>query len=349
MSERLKIYACSGIGETNVVKEWISEGTTAADNTQAMNTLLADINLTVTRLRFPNTMTDSEIRAAYSWLDLYSICFYYARLYRNDSESLAEAGKCICKLVEENAFVSDEFAAEWHDERVNEIIDVVDNMMSAGDAPEMSGSFKNWFTEKILGGNVVGLNEVSGVGATVTKDYGDLNKYLYDGGTYFLYLYIPEEKLSELPYVFRKKRRKQQEVYNYCKKVFCKEYGGIYGDESTMQKVIRTGIIEDFQGEMPEQVAARIVNGESVNDALIISAIISAIATVLVAVLNLIINYATAVAVAKYAVPADPDSGCPEGEDMSTLGKVKKSIKDYWMWLVAGAAALFLFTSSDNK
>ena len=46
MSEKLKIYACSGIGSTDPQKpvEYFTDGTSTVSNTQAVNTILARIN-----------------------------------------------------------------------------------------------------------------------------------------------------------------------------------------------------------------------------------------------------------------------------------------------------------------
>ena len=46
MSEKLKIYACSGIGSTDAQEPsgFYTDGTSMLSNTQAVNTLLARIN-----------------------------------------------------------------------------------------------------------------------------------------------------------------------------------------------------------------------------------------------------------------------------------------------------------------
>ena len=197
-----------------------------------------------------------------------------------------------------------------------------------------------------MDGNVVGLQQDGKIGATVKEDYGDLNKYLYDGGTYFLYLYIPEEKRSSLPYKIRRKIRKQQQVYDYCKKCFCAENGGIYGSEADMQRIIRDGIKEDFKGQTPEQVCTFMLNQEGTGFVMTASAlatIISAVLTFILGIIGLILNYASAVAVAKYAVPEDPDSGCPDGDDVALFGKSGKT----WLW-IAGGAALLYFMNTKN-
>jgi len=345
MSNRLKIYACSGIGETNRAKTWISEDTNAATNTQGMNAILAIINSLAVDLRYPENLTEKEIIAAYNALDLYSVCFYYARLYREATETLATVGNCIQKYIADGGFNSKSTRSEWHDQLVDSIIDDIDAMVASGDIQEQTGEFAEWWKKTVVDGNVVGLQQDGKIGATIKEDYGDLNKYLYDGGMYFLYLYIAEEKRSSLPYKIRRKIRKQQEVYDYCKKCFCAENGGIYGSESDMQRIIRDGIKEDFKGQTPEEVLDQLLNKERVGlDPVVIAAIISAVVTIIITLLGLIINYASAVAVAKYAVPDDPESGCPDGDDVALFGKSGKT----WLWIAGGAAALLYFMNSNN-
>ena len=246
------------------------------------------------------------------------------------------AGKCIAEYKRQDGFNSNNSDVEWHEQHIDKIIDDIDAMLLSDDKnidPEVE--FVDWWQKEVVEKNVVGLSD-GRVGATITTDYGDLNKFLYDGGTYFLYLYIPENKRASLPYRIRRKIRKQQEVYDYCKKCFCPEYGGIYGSEADMQRVIRSGIMEDFS-EKPEDVVGEILQKEGVGDPVIIAAIITAVTSVIIALLGLIINYASAVAVAKYAVPEDPESGMAEGDDFMGTRPT-----DWSKWILWGGIGLLL-------
>lgn len=348
MSNKLKIYVCSGIGKTeNRVKTWISEDTNAATNTQAMNAILSIINSLAVDLRYPDNLTHEEQVETYNALDLYSVCFYYSRLYRDATETLANVGNCISKYIYDGGFQFNSVSAEEHDNKLDGYIEDIDAMLSSGDVTEQGSDFSEWWKSVVVGGNVVGLQQDGKIGATVKEDYGDLNKYLYDGGTYFLYLYVPADKLASLSYRIRRKIKKQQEVYNYCKKNFCAEYGGIYGSEETMQRVIRSGIKEDFKGKTPEQIISDLLpnNGIGQLSPMVIAAIISAVTTLVITMLGLIINYAQAVAVAKYAVPDDPESGCPDAEDMENFGSGSKT----WLWLVAAGAAILVLFKKKNS
>ena len=345
MSERLNIYACSGIGigATNRAKEWIAEGTNAATNTQAMNSMLSHINLLATELRYPNIWTSEEYLEKLNDFDLACVCFYYAKLFRKDTEKLALAGKYIAEYKRQDGFSSNNSDVEWHEQHVDKIIDDIDAMLLSDDKdidPEVE--FVDWWTEEVVNKNVVGLSE-EGIGATVKEDYGDLNKYLYDGGTYFLYLYIPKDKYAKLPYRIRKKIRKQQEVYEYCKKCFCPEYDGIYGSEEDMKRVIRSGIIEDF-GQTPENIALDIIGKEGLGIGQMgageIASIIAAVITLIIAIISAVLDYAARVAVAKYAVPEDPESGMAEGEDF--MGNSSLDL-DWKSLLLIGGVGLLVF------
>ena len=255
------------------------------------------------------------------------------------------AGKCIAEYKRQDGFNSDNSDVEWHEQHVDKIIDDIDAMLLSDDKnidPEVE--FVDWWQKEVVEKNVVGLSD-GRVGATITTDYGDLNKYLYDGGTYFLYLYIPENKRASLPYRIRRKIRKQQEVYDYCKKCFCPEYGGIYGSEADMQRVIRAGIIEDFK-QTPENVAKDIVDKISIGqlEAPVIAAIITAITTLIISLLGLIINYASAVAAAKYAEPEDPEVGMAEGDDFMSAGTT-----DWGKWLLFGGIGILVLFGLNKK
>ena len=75
MANRLKIYACSGIGQTEqgTWNYWL-DNTETVNNTQAVNTLLALINrnyIEVTRLR---GMSDADKIANLNDIDVYVLC-----------------------------------------------------------------------------------------------------------------------------------------------------------------------------------------------------------------------------------------------------------------------------------
>lgn len=355
MNKGLKIFACSGLGDNTGSKiGFQTEDTVAVENTRAMNSMLAKVNLFATRIRRLKISTIDLVKE-YNNLTFYFVCFYYARLYRNEPEVLKALASPIAAAYNTGMFLSTSIDPEERNAMVDDIIAKIDDMLESGQYTTV-GDVYNWWMETIVKQNVVGLPEdvreyVSGIGATIRKDYGELNKYLYDGGTYFLYLFMTEKQLSKSTYAIRKRRRKQEEVYDYCRKCFCYEYGGIYGNEQDMVNVITAGIIEDF-GATPEEVVTDILQGNKKNgigvlDPITIAAIISAVVSLVLGLINAICNYAAQVAVAKYAMPEDIDDGMANEKDWEGLNgnETQSSISP----IILGAAALGLLFMNKDK
>lgn len=347
MNNKLKIYACSGVAETATKKQaFVNEGTSAITNTQAMNHLLSIMNLLATEIR-KLSLLNNEVIIKLNQLDIYSICFYYARLYRQNKAALIDAGKAIAYFYNQGYFESENADPSWHEQNIDNLISNIDNLIDE-DKPidTESSEFYKWFIA-----NVVELNNepVSGIGATVIKDFGDLNEYLYNGGTYFLYLFTPKD--VTMTDAIKKKAKGQMEVYDYCRKCFCFEYGGIYGTEQDMLRYIRSGIIEDF-GEQPEDVMRDgLHKGIGVLAPAVIVAIINAVVTLLMGIITLIVNYASQVAVTKYTVPKDAEYNAPDGDDFKNAvnGRNNKNNESSWIYIGAAAiAALFLFNNKKQ-
>lgn len=349
---KLRIYACSGVGDTKQEQPttlFTTEGTNAITNTQAMNKLLSLINMCAADSQLLTTTPEDRAKC-YLDMDIYSVCFHFARLYAGDNEKLKEAGYAISKYLEIGKFNIDSNNLEAHGARVDELIDSIQGLINSGDCEAKDSAFVDWWKKDILPYNKQGLSQEQrerakkffakrrgAVSGDSWKDNEDLNKYLNDGGTYFIYTYFTEEQLKRLPVVFRIKRDKQQEVYNYCKQVFVP----VYGSEADMRRVIANSIKFKFH-ESPEELAKDIADGkQSIGIATeLIIGIIQAITTILVAVLTLIINYCSAVAVAKYTVPEDPDAGIATEDDFADWSPKRK--EKLWMLLIGGIAALLL-------
>lgn len=350
MNNKLRIYACSGVGgdqqQQNGYSLFTTEGTNAISNTQAMNKLLSLINMCAADSQLVTT-TPEERAQCYQDMGIYSVCFYFARLYAGDNQKLTEAGYAINKLLEDGRFklISTDLAA--HGERVDELIDAAQVLIDNELYTVKDSKFVSWWKSDILPYNKTGLSKEKQERARAAlprrkssgawKENADLNTYLNDGGTYFIYTYFTDDQLQQLPYVFRKKRAKQLEVYRYCKECFVP----IYGTEADMQRIIANSIKFKFK-ESPEELCQDIVDGkQSIGIATeIIVAIIGAVVTLLSALIPTIISYCAAVAVAKYTQPADPSAGVAEESDFDDWTPGKKS--NWWLWLVGAAAAWLL-------
>lgn len=354
MDNRLQIYACSGVdGKPDT--GFVTEGTNTATNTQAMNTMLSYMNLFATEIRCLKFLSDEEKTEKMNRLDMCSVAFYYARMYREDKEALHDVGVAISKLYADGRFALKSTDAKEHEEHVDNLIVAIDDMVEVGELTEPENSaFWDWWKTEVLRGAKEGLDKkqqeallaaeanAQPVGATVKDDYGDLNKYLYDGGTYFIYLYVPEERMTDLTYAMRKKRRKQQEVYDYCRKCFT----SIYGTEEAMQRVIRSGIVEDF-GAQPEEVVEDILNGTRKDQSIgiaaeVIAAIITAVVSIVIALIGALIDYGSRVATIKYTVPNDVPDGMANPEDWEGLRTNGSSNSKIILIGLAAVAAWFL-------
>ena len=74
MADKLKIYACSGIGDTGESRifDYWTDNTQTVSNTQAVNTLLALINMRVAEVG-SLSLTQDEQAECLNDIDLYAI------------------------------------------------------------------------------------------------------------------------------------------------------------------------------------------------------------------------------------------------------------------------------------
>ena len=334
MSEKLKIYACSGLGvgetaETKNFNYW-TDGTQTLNNTQAANTLLAKINLALAELRCLKTLTDDERVKLINAINLYSVCLYFVRKYDSHYTQLEKAGRAIGALVAEGEF-DHQITIENAENEANKAIARVNEIIENGEqTAEPDITFMTWWDDTIVARNTYGFDReqrdaiaqavaaVKGVGVVDEnwKNNEDIAQYLTKGSEYFLYLYFTDAQLAKLPRAFRVKAQKQMATYNYCKDVFV----GLYGSEQDMQDIIRAGIIGYF-GETPEEVCDEIASGKREGVGVLGPAeIVSIVTAILTFVATIITSLCSAVAQIKQAQYAAIDqeainASVPSGED----------------------------------
>ena len=359
MSKKLKIYACSGIGNTNTEYNYWLDDTKTVSNTQAVNGLLSMINLCYSEVQNLN-MTTSERVERLNQIDIYSVSMYYAQVYANAPEDLHRAGQVIGYMLEKGVFDYDSLSNEERDTHLDEVLEQVADVIS-DDTLKASGEFTKWWKTNVEDKDKVFLSKkqqesvttvlenagkkISGVGATYDdwKQNADLAEYLNNAAEYFLYTYFTDEQLKNLPRVFSTKKKTQQKTYNYCKAMFV----GVYGSEESMQNIIRAGIISYFK-ETPEQVCTSIANNETKGVGIateIAVALIGAAVTLIVGIITAICNCVSQTKVAKYqtidtaaATAATPDAGDFDGMD---VGNSNASNSKLWI-MAAAAAGLYL-------
>lgn len=328
MADRLKIYACSGVGDVKFpTVTFDNYGLKTTDNTQAVNTILIAMNSC--RVRMENLeMSDSEREDYKQLLEVYKKCLQVAKSGKSDEE-LSRAGM--------------EIAAEYG----------------------LGSDFTDWWQNTIVPRNKVGLPEtarktvrqgiakakaIKGIGELDWRDNEELTEYLTKGSEYFLYTYFTDAQLRKLPSIFAIKKRKQMRTYNYCKALFV----GAYGSEAEMRRVIEDGIIQYFNAT-PEEVCRRIVsegyNKEGVGPIeWTLAAILKVIEICLVALVAIITAICAAVKESqaqKYAAINKQmvKESIPNGSDWDDidLGGGAKKLSGWLPFLAIGAGLLLLF------
>lgn len=370
MANKLKIYACSGVGQAEDSASfdyWYSNGN-VLQNTQAVNTLTAYINANQAKLRSKLLTDRTQRQDLLDEIDLYAVCLYYAQSYSGNQSELVNAGAAIGRMCADGAFVYGSLNNEERDKHLDELYAKADVLISDGDVSKSNTEFMRWWKETVIDHDRVGLpvqvqSELSnsirkamsqvkrqGIGDLDWSTDENIGKYLTDAGNYFIYTYFTKKQLAKLPKVFTRKALYQMQIYNYCKSI----YVNVYGSEESMREVIRTGIWDKF-GVSPEDVCLDIVNGDydRAKDAVgqlwveAIIGIITALAPILVALIPALFNYFSAKNVAKYmAVDKQVvEDNVADGTDFDKL----MSKSDNTMWYILGGGALLLTALMGSK
>lgn len=363
MSRKLKIYACSGIGEADSQYSYWLDNTQTVSNTQAVNSLLSMINLNYSEVQNLGLTTQEKLERL-NQIDMYSVAIYYAQVYNELPEDLHRAGQVIGCLLDKGVFDYDSLSNEERDKHLDDVFEKVADVIN-DDTLKASDDFTKWWKRIIEDRNKVGLSveeqnainsvlekqskEISGIGASDDwKKNKDLAQYLNKAGEYFLYTYFTDEQLKRLPKKFKLKKRVQKQTYNYCKAMFV----GVYGSESEMKDVIRSGIIREFKAQ-PENVCSSIYNKHlsGIGDAVVFALVVELIVALVPLIKSLVEGICNCVAAAKVAKYSSIDkqvaaAATPNGEDFDDISGSDSSgsvIKNgSTLLLVAVAAALYL-------
>lgn len=371
MSDKLKIYACSGIGETDgqeqqVLQFW-TDGTNTVSNTQAVNGLLAKINLAHIQATRQQGLSKGDKINLLCDVDMLSVALEAAKHFATDNDGLHRAGEVISHMINEGAF---EFENTDSQARENHLDDLIDKFYAIHNDGEplsnISPDFMDWWKINVEQRNKVGLNfgqqqnvrkalkkAVSGIGEIDPrwKENEDLANYLLNGATYFLYTYFTDAQLAKLPAAFKVKRKGQLRIYNYCKALFVEQYG----TEEDMQSIIRAGIIGEL-GDEPEIICNDVIMGKrkisGVGIALAATMtiaeliqIISIIAAVVLAIVTAICEAVYRSNAAKYGAIDQSiiDSSVPDDEELSALQRLQENSSSSWIgWAAAGVGLLLL-------
>lgn len=346
MANRLKIYACSGIGDaapksSGMYNYW-TDNTNALSNTQAVNNLLSKINLFVSEVENLR-LNDGEVLDRLDVIDMLVVCLDAAQNY---ADNLEKAGRVIGTMQAQKRFVCDSLNNDERDKHLEELLSWFEDAMTKdGQYVLASDKFLNWWNENVVKLNKVGLDAaqqaavqaaldssaISGIGDLDWRDNKELSNYLSNGGTYFLYTYFTDSQIASLPnenrLIFAKKRKQQLATYSYVKSLFV----GTYGTESAMKDIIRAGIIARFE-DTPENVCKDVISGRRKIEGIgiateIIVALIGAIVTLLTSLITALCNAVAKSKAQQYAAidKAAIEASCPNENDFDGLyDKIKK-------------------------
>lgn len=375
----LKIYACSGIGNTQGDMRYWSDNTDIAANTQAVNSLLSRINLTYAEATCLG-ISDNEKIAKLNKIDLYTVCLQAAYRYEDDPVELHQAGEIIGGMVHEGLFNNVSLNIKKRDTHLDKLLQIADDRMQSYDLmkqadtlPTTDPEFMQWYFDTVELRNKVGLTKkqrlagkealqevaVKGIGVTDGwKEDASVSDYLLNASDYFLYLFFTEDQINEMPYQYKVKRRFQKQVYNNCKGVFTK----LYGTEDEMLNIIRTGIIANDGGQ-PEDICAELyrIDGKGekavgvVWTAPLIVALLFAIGGLLASLVKLvegIINYCIRTDEARYAAvdqsligdnaPSANDIESQRAIDEYKAQKAREQMKSWIAPIAIGLAGFYL-------
>lgn len=374
MADKLKIYACSGIGDAEQQRGYATfwtDGTDPIANTQAVNRLLAMINVRYAEYKHLHKLSVAQRIALLNDIDLLTVCLEAAKRFKDDNEKLRNAGLIIGAMQAAGDFDYDEQNEEKRSQHLETLIDkAVSDFESTVGLEEADPEFAAWWDAEIMPYNKVGLSEqaqdatkkalrkaAKGVGKAdeAWKENEDISQYLTNAGEYFLYLYFTENELNSLPKKFKQKRKYQEGIYNYCKAYFVP----VYGTEADMQDIIYTGILQQFN-DTPENICKTIAKSKqepvgsitvaAVLGAAEIVAIITAAISAVVAIVKLICDTIYKSNVAKYAAlnEAAVENGVPDPEDFdgldintnTSISTSGNGIKKYLPYILGGAVLL---------
>ena len=370
MADRLRIYACSGIGETDRAKSsydyWL-DNTKTVTNTQAVNTLFSLINMRYAELTHLQ-LSQADMVAALDEIDLYSVCLYYAQQYAGNTAELQKAGKAIGVALAKGLFRYNSVDNDDRDKHLDQLFDQVAQIMRGTVDVKPSAEWNEWWQRNVLDRDKVGLTskQISTINSELNKaikgigdvdeawmQNKDLAQYLTKGSEYFLYLYFTDAQLAKLPKTFKQKATQQRKTYEYCKALFV----DVYGSEEEMQNIIYTGIVGYFNAT-PEDVCKEIASGKrkvtgvgfvflGLTGAAAVSAfmqLLTALVTLVVGVITAICSMAAQTQVARYAAvdAAAVESSVPDASDYDGISLDSASTKSY-LWIGAAVAALLLF------
>ncbi len=264
MANRLKIYACSGVGDTSVANQsgynYWADNIDSVNSTQAVNLIYTRIQLLYSQL-IGLPLTNSEIIEHLDAIDFYSIAIYYADKYAGNTAKLEIIGNVISETYAAGMIHNESLDNNERDKYLDELFAYIDKNENKTDIKQTSAGFNSFWKEYVLDLNQIGLTEeqraiplpkieaIAGANDDIVLSDKNIGDFFRQAGKYFLYTYFTDDQLERLPRLFTLKKRNQMFVYENCLATFRR----IFGKKEAMDNLIRSRINEEFHSQ-PEEI-----------------------------------------------------------------------------------------------
>ena len=359
MADRLKIYACSGIGDsnTNETYNYWTDNTDTLNNTRAVNSLLIDINDAWMKATCFKGLTDEQRLNYMNSVDLYVVCLKAAQQFSNNPEMLHRAGVVIGQMSKDGLFAFDSFDGEARDKHLDELLETAQSAYYSDEQFVAYSQFMAWWKVNVENLNVPTFSEekkskiraaIAGIGDT--KIPTDPMQMIREAGTYYIYTYFTKAQINKLPgknrAIVERKVNYQWQIYNY-NESYCV---GICGSEKKVRELCTYNVERQFGKPVSQVIDEMVQNGGKVSG---IGVLTEAAATIIVAIVTAIVQIVLAL-IGKSAAAATTNSqnyqkptqttvrnGQMDDGDIPVPEGLQKAA-NFIPFIAIGAAALFL-------
>lgn len=368
----LNIYACNGVGTLNSVgmyRYWTA-GTTDYLNTIAFNNQLTIINDLLADYELSES--DSKALQIANDVDLH-ICILQCLAWNVENPQqypLARMGLVVNKMLEDGLFESNLIDDDKRADNLDELLHTLSDRVATNIVGSTTESdFLTYWRSDVDADNVNNMSDEAkerlnvffasdrGVGDSMDdvmnlnpSDFDNMADYVKACGASFLYLWIDD--IEQYNYKIRKRRKKEEEVFEY----ICNVCYPIYNRDSVL-RLIKIGIKEQCKTTPENMVNALKEKGDKsvylksggvgafgVDDAL---AILAIVLIVLATTLTACMQAMQEANMARYNEPVDYEEAIPAEDDFGFRPK-KQIVKGGWL-VALGLGALIFFGKGKSK
>lgn len=363
MADKLKIYACSGIGDVNTDEtyNYWTDNTDTLNNTRAVNSLLISINGAWIRASRFTGLTEAQRIDYLNEVDLYVVCLKAAQQFAQQPEMLHHAGVVIGAMLHDGLFAFDTTNSKQRDAHLDELLATAQTAYYSNEQYVSYPEWVDWWKKNVEDLNKDTFNKdqksviretIAGIGDAETDN---ALKMLYDAGTYYLCTYFTKAQLNKLPgknrAIIEKRVQYQKQVYNY-NLSYCVK---VCGSAAKVREICTQRVEARFGKPVNEIIDDMVKNGGKVSGVGVLSE--AAVTTIICAIITGIIQIVLAL-IAKAASQAATTSsgtyqrptaqvvrdGQLQNGDIPESNNGLQKAADFIPFLAIGAAAWYLMS-----